>query len=110
MAPTRRRHCFITTGLPGSPSNLGLDAGDGVIGLWTDGTTVYFITVRAFGSYSAADGVASFPAGFHGGFTSIAGNAARGEVYVTAVDTTFASYACGPTMALVYDGASLRRF
>lgn len=93
--------------------DTGLAATDGVSGMWTDGTTLYFITPTTFASYTHGGGVhvlAAFPAGYLGSFVGIAGNATRGEVYVTALDIAFETYACGPTMVVVYDGTHLRRF
>lgn len=84
----------------------------GISELWSDGENLYFASAKSFGRYQSDSGFEMIfeIEDWAGGIWSMAGNAERGEVYLSLTDSEFHRYACGPTMLIVYDGAELRRF
>lgn len=82
-----------------------------VAGIWADASTAYYFSARTFARRAAAPEIVfEIPIEYPAIVTGVAGNATRGEVYLSIMDDTFIPYACGPTVFVVYDGTSLRRF
>lgn len=85
----------------------------GVEGFWGDGDTLYYHSVHGFGRVEGgvSEALETWSCDENDiRVASISGNATRGEVYLSVVNTEHRAYECGATYLFWYNGTKLQRF
>lgn len=95
----------VPTGLAGCP-DAAFQA------LWGHGTTLYFLTSRAFGRIDGGtvERFVDLPCDAHTTFRDLDGTVDGSRIVLSLVDPAYTDYACGSTFLVWFDGHDFHRF